>query len=250
MFEFPVNHPALAYLFDPHVPNNPALWAVFHGWHAGRAVVDDLQSPTQCLLRTEALLTYASKGMSQLFLAKAIAYFIQFGPVWLVRSAGNPSAPTGNRILARLEFFEYDPNSSTLAELRNCLPDYFEMKTIDIDLLERCEWRDDMAFYAGSLDNFLKHDLGLCLMHGNEILVEAYASAFGDKYSEIGAITHEPYRGKGYAPIAVSYLIKAVEQRGYQAYWSCDVDNLASAKVARKLGFRVERPYEIWEYGS
>ncbi len=70
----------------------------------------------------------------------------------------------------------------------------------------------------------------------------------GSTYAEIGAITHEPYRGRGLAPIAVAYLIEALSERGYQAYWSCDIDNPASATVARKLGFRIERFYEVWEY--
>ena len=67
-------------------------------------------------------------------------------------------------------------------------------------------------------------------------------------YAEIGAITHKPYRGMGYAPITVAYLIEALEQRGYHAYWSCDEDNPSSARVARKLGFREEKAYEWLEY--
>ncbi len=54
------------------------------------------------------------------------------------------------------------------------------MRRIDRALLERCEWRDDMAFYCGSLENFLRHDLGMCLMHGEEIIVEAYACPLGE----------------------------------------------------------------------
>lgn len=150
--------------------------------------------------------------------------------------------------MPRLEFYDYDPHSEVLAEWRKRIPDGVELRMIDMSLLQRCEWRDDMAFWCGSLDNFLRHDLGLCLMHGEEIIVEAYASALGSTYAEIGAITHEPYRGKGFAPIAVAHLIEAVERRGYHAYWSCDTDNPASAQVARKLGFIIERPYEGWEY--
>jgi RimJ/RimL family protein N-acetyltransferase len=52
----------------------------------------------------------------------------------------------------------------------------------------------------------------------------------------------------GYTPIAAAYLIEALEQRGYHAYWSCDIDNHASAQVARKLGFQTERPYETLVY--
>ena len=106
----------------------------------------------------------------------------------------------------------------------------------------------DMEFYCGSLDNFLANGIGLVMMRGDEIIVEAYASSLGDTQAEIGAITREPYRGRGYAPITCAYLINTCEQRGYRAYWSCDADNEASIRVARKLGFRQEKAYEILEY--
>jgi RimJ/RimL family protein N-acetyltransferase len=122
------------------------------------------------------------------------------------------------------------------------------MRPIDMSMLECCEWRDDMAFYCGSLENFLRHDLGMYLIRGEEIIVEAYASALGAVYAEIGAITYEAYRGKGYALIAVVFLIEELEQRGYHGYWSCDVDNPASAGVACKLGFRIEKSYETLAY--
>ncbi len=122
------------------------------------------------------------------------------------------------------------------------------IQNIDEPMLERCEWRADMEFYAGSLSNFLANGLGLCMMQGNDILVEAYASAFGKTMAEIGAITHEAYRGRGYAAIACAYMIEACLQRGYQAYWSCDVDNPASIRVAQKLGFHRQEAYQIYEY--
>jgi RimJ/RimL family protein N-acetyltransferase len=248
MIECPVDHPALPRLFNPHVPNNPALWAVFQGRHFGRAMVDNPLHPSQCVLRTEAVLTYASHLISQEFLAEAVDYFRNAGHLRLIRSLGDPFAPDGYLVQPRLEFYEYDPRSPKLGELRSRLPDGYELRLIDRALLERCTWRDDMAFYCGSLENFLRNDLGMCLMHGEEIIVETYASALGSPYAEIGAITHEPYRGRGFAPIAVAYLIEVLEQRGYHAYWSCDVDNASSARVACKLGFKIERPYEIWEY--
>ncbi len=77
---------------------------------------------------------------------------------------------------------------------------------------------------------------------------EQFVSSFGDKQAEIGAVTREAYRGRGYAPVACAHLIQACEQRGYQAYWSCDTDNRASIRVAQKLGFQQVRTYQILEY--
>ncbi len=248
MIECAADHPALPGLFDPSIPNNPALWAVFMGRHAGRAVVDSPVRPCQCLLRTEADLTYASRGIRQDFLERAIDFFRPIGHMWLVRHRSDPPAPGGYKILPRLEFYGYDPHSRLLHNLRKHLPEGHDIRVIDRALLQRCEWREDMVFYCGSLDNFLSNDLGICLMRGEEIITEAYASALGSTYAEIGAVTHQPYRGRGYAPLTVAFLIELLEQRGFHAYWSCDLDNPASASVARKLGFQVECAYETFEY--
>jgi len=251
VIECPVNHPALPALFDPAVPDNPALWAVLKGRHTGRAVVDDVEHSTQCVLRTDAALTYGSRQISQAFLREAMARFQKIGPIWLIwQPAFSPHnfAPQADQIVERLEFYDYDPHAAVLAELRRRLPAGFLIRPIDRQLIERCEWRSDMEFYCGSLDNFLLNGLGLCMMQGGEIIVEAYVSSFGDTQAEIGAVTRAPYRGHGYAPIACAYLIQACEQRGYHAYWSCDTDNLASVRVARKLGFRQERAYQVLEY--
>src|SRR5512136_1454024 len=67
MIECPVNHPALPALFDPMIPDHPALWAVLKGRHTGRAMVDNVEHPTQCVLRTDAALTYSSRQISQAF---------------------------------------------------------------------------------------------------------------------------------------------------------------------------------------
>jgi RimJ/RimL family protein N-acetyltransferase len=249
--ECPVDHPALPALFDPTVPNSPVLWSVLEGRNTGRALVDSIQSPSQCVIRTDAVLTFFSRQISQAFLNEAIAYF---SPIWLVCSSRASFELKDAYVVQRLEFYDCDSHGQVLADwrrmenIRRLLPDGFKIQPIDRRLLERCEWRSDMEFYCGSLDNFLANGIGLCLMHGNDIIVEAYASSWGGGRAEIGAVTRKAYRGRGYAPITCAYLIKACEERGCQPYWSCDADNEASIQVARKLGFRQERAYQILEY--
>jgi hypothetical protein len=48
---------------------------------------------------------------------------------------------------------------------------------------------------------FFVNGLGLCMMQGDEIIVEAYVSSFGDTQAEVGAVTRAAYRGHGYAPV-------------------------------------------------
>lgn len=253
MHACPIDHPALPMLFDQTAPNHPVLWAVLRGRHAGTAWVDDVRNPSLCVLRTDALLTFVSRQINQNFLEAAISHLRRKGSVWLVWSPEMSSRlcpPEAKRITQRLEFSGCDPRSQELADLRQRLPDGFEIRPIDRDLIKRCQWRSDMEFFCGSLENFLVNGIGLCMMRGEEIIVEAYASALGETHAEIGAVTREAYRGRGYAPITCAYLIQVCEQRRYQAYWSCDLDNTASIRVARKLGFRQAKAYRFLEYSA
>lgn len=205
------------------------------------------------MVRTDAAMTYFSRATTQAFLDEALPRCRQMGEVWLIWPEGmslHAPAPGDARIVQRLESFDYDPGSAVLAGWRRSLPAGLAVRPIDRNLLERCEWRSDIEFYCGSIDNFLANDMGLCLMQGEEIIVEAYASSFGDTQAEIGAVTHAAYRGRGLAPIACAFLIEACERRGYHAYWSCDADNPASIRVARKLGFLREKTYQELEYGT
>jgi RimJ/RimL family protein N-acetyltransferase len=249
--ECPVDHPALPALFDPTVPNSAVLWSVLEGRNSGRAVVDSIQDPSQCVIRTDAVLTFFSRQIDQAFLHEAIARFGQTDPVWLVwppQIVPEPLLLQDAQIVQRLEFYDCDSRGPVVANWRRRLPAGFEIRAIDRQLLERCEWRSEMEFYCGSLEDFVAKGIGLCLMRGDDILVEAYASSLGGGRAEIGAVTRAAYRGKGYAPITCAYLIEAVEERGCQPTWSCDVDNEASIRVARKLGFRRARTYQIFEY--
>jgi RimJ/RimL family protein N-acetyltransferase len=90
--------------------------------------------------------------------------------------------------------------------------------------------------------------LGFVLLDGKSILSEAHAFFWGDTVVEIGVITAEGQRGLGYASMVSAYLVQACECRGYATYWACHVDNLASAAVARKLGYRLENEVSLAWY--
>lgn len=253
MYEYTLPKFTLQELFDPDLPNCPALWAVLKGNYSGKALVDDEHQPSQCVLRTDAALSYFSRNTSQAFLDEAVDRFKKVGSVWLVWPQSTsllPPAIENGKIIERLEFYDYDPKSEVLSKLRSQLPEGYTIQRIDRKRFEKCDWRTEMEFYAGSASSFLKHGIGLCLMRENEIIVEAYASALGKTRAEIGAITREAYRRRGYASIACAYLIQTCENQGYQAYWSCDADHQASIRVAQKLGFRQARGYQIFEYDS
>lgn len=251
MIEVPAAQSNLLALFDSEVPNNPMLFATLLGHTPGRAFVDDADHPSQCMIRTNEGLIFFSQQASQAFFDEGFDLIKQFSHVILIWRSDifQIQIPNADKTIQRLEFSEHDANNQSLADIKNVsLPDGFEFRVIDRDLLERCVWREEIENFCGSLENFLAHGFGVCLMRGDEIISESYAPFIGAHNVEIGAVTSETQRGHGYAAMTCAHLIQTCLERGLQPYWSCDADNLASVNLARKLGFQHEREYEIRMY--
>jgi GNAT superfamily N-acetyltransferase len=81
-----------------------------------------------------------------------------------------------------------------------------------------------------------------------EIIATALVTAYTDTYAEIGVYTREDHRGRGYATAAASLVAQAVQERGSIPLWGAGSHNVASLRVAQKLGFKEvsRRTYVIW----
>lgn len=67
---------------------------------------------------------------------------------------------------------------------------------------------------------------------------------------EPGVFTQKEHRGKGYATMVVAKLIQEVEALGGQTYWNCAKQNTASAAIARKLGYRIEKEFRCMAWNK
>ena len=123
------------------------------------------------------------------------------------------------------------------------IPQGCEFRRLDRDLIMLTEWGADDVRLIGGIEAWEETCLGYCLMRGNEILCEAAVGPPALGLREPGVYTHKDHRGKGYATITTARLIKEVEALGDQTYWNCAKQNVASAAVARKLGYRTEKEY-------
>lgn len=123
-----------------------------------------------------------------------------------------------------------------------------EIHRLDRDLILQTQWGPNDVASWGGLDAWEKNCFGYCLMRGGEILSEATVGPAAIGLHEPGIITHPDHRGHGYATITVAHLIREIEAAGFNTYWNCSKRNLASAAVARKLGYRVEKEYRcmVW----
>jgi len=71
----------------------------------------------------------------------------------------------------------------------------------------------------------------------NNIVAIAHTYAETDLHADIGVSTLEQWREKGFATAAASLVAQEIQARGKVPVWSCGEDNIASLRVAQKLGF-------------
>ena len=238
---------SLTPLFDLDVPNHPCLSAVLLGHIPGRAVVDDVAAPRHALIRSQYGFTFLSREADQSFLDRAVGQEQRENPVhliWVDTDGERRVPPPFHLSVARR--FEYRARKGP-ARARP-LPDGYSLERMDADLLERCLWKSEVVRACGSVPRFLEVGLGFCILQDTEIACESYAVFRGDGVFEIGVISARAHRGLGLAVHACRRLIEACEDEGLETYWSCAQDNVASNRVAEKLGFTGRRAYRIHLY--
>ena len=71
----------------------------------------------------------------------------------------------------------------------------------------------------------------------NNIVAIAHTYAETDLHADIGVSTIEAWREKGFSTAAASLVAQEIQARGKVPAWSCGEDNIASLRVAQKLGF-------------
>lgn len=222
------------------------LSAVLKGHYPGIVILED--NSTQCLVRNNEGFTFYGGEVDENFLGKAIPRLANEGVVIFVRPSDLTfSLPEPRKVIRRLEF---DGLSKTIPlEIARRESGKRIVKRIDEELIESCKWKGKIESACGSVTNFLKHGIGLCLIRNGDILSEAYAPFFGyDMRVELGIFSNENYRREGNATYACANLMKLCIDKGYSPYWSCDDSNSASISLAKKLGFRNPTNYDLLIY--
>ena len=74
------------------------------------------------------------------------------------------------------------------------------------------------------------------VVDGNIVAI-AHTYAETKLHADIGVSTLEAWREKGFATATASLVAQEIQTRGKVPAWSCGEDNIASLRVAQKLGF-------------
>ena len=99
----------------------------------------------------------------------------------------------------------------------------------------------------GSTRTMLTEGVAAGAVVSGELKAIAHTHARTERHADIGVSTLEAWRGRGFAGAAASLVVRRVWEGGQVPVWSAGEDNLASLRVARKLGFveTLRRTYVI-----
>ncbi|MCZ6681515.1 MAG: GNAT family N-acetyltransferase [Candidatus Poribacteria bacterium] len=244
--------PSLKALFDVGQPVAIRCFAVLDGSIRGQIWTDDLAQPTWGAVQEAAFDTLFLGGCPSASLVHPlIDQLRQESEVALALWPDHPY----NQLLPpapdfdgwELEFTDRLLGADPVPDLS--VPDGCELRPIDATWFERCRYRDYYAAYFGSVERTLEKGFGFCLVKEHQLLSEAFAGDAALGMIEIGTITGEPYRRRGYATFCCAQLIRECEARGYRTYWNCAKNNLASAGLARRMGYQTEKEFRfvVWD---
>ena len=236
--------PGLSNLFQC---DKPLLISAFEGPTAGEVIADSKEQPSACVLRTRFLDATFFVASDQAFLDEAVSEMRKTGDVLLLWMEANETGvhpPEGvTRIQNDVEFRDRVRAEGPPPDI----PGGYEIRPIDAQFAERCPW-GGLRDVCNSPGEFFNRSKGFCLMRGDEILCEAVAPFWGEGLVELGVVTHEQHRRKGYAFLTCEHLARACEEMGYRTAWATGRTNLGSIAVARKLGYRTELSYKTLFY--
>ena len=159
-------------------------------------------------------------------------------PPWsdaLARALGHAFAPRGRR-----SYTLFAPGASP-ARVAPVLPAGYELLRMDESLARRAAADADpeLTTFWPDLRAFAERGLGFCAIDSETGRVASAAwSAFAlADLVEIAVGTAASHRGRGLSPATANALVQHCVGHGMEPCWSTDFDNVASRRVAAKLGF-------------
>ncbi|QDU72112.1 GNAT family N-acetyltransferase [Mucisphaera calidilacus] len=247
----PDRFPEVASLFHDGCPNAAMLHATLEGRVPGIVIVDNASQPTCALLQTEYYsFTFPSHPIPPTFLNQGLNHLLNDRPVMLVwdpQHADQPP-PEAQKTLERKQLTGFDISSQPHEDIQ--VPVGAMLSPMDSGIIPKCSWHEQLVHAMGSIERFLTYGLGVCLIKNDEILAEAYMCFWGNGQAEIGVVTHEDHRNRGFGALTARHLIELCEERGLDAYITCYTQNRTLIKLARRIGLDHQRTYQLHLYGS
>ncbi|MGL4570577.1 MAG: GNAT family N-acetyltransferase [Clostridium sp.] len=127
------------------------------------------------------------------------------------------------------------------------LPKGYELKKVDFNIANSKsfnELSEDFTAQFNSVEDFINRGTGYCIFHGEKVVSGATSYSIYNNGIEIEIDTHEEHRQKGLATVVAAALILECLKEGKYPSW--DAANLNSVKLAKKLGYVLDKPYDTY----
>jgi RimJ/RimL family protein N-acetyltransferase len=245
--------PEILSLFDITRPTMPRAFNVLEGMNRGQILVNDSARPAWAVVHEVTYGTLYIGGQVDASVLESLVYRIrQVSDVgigcWLDDPLNHMLPPKPDYDGRTLYFTERSRSSSAS---QTALPKEYSVVMRDQQLLKRSPDYKSTLDSFGTEEKILQNTFGVLILHGDELACEAASGASTQGLIEVGVMTAESHRQRGLATIACSHLIEMCESLGFKTWWDCAKQNIASTKLARKLGYQDEREYRyVWWSGN
>lgn len=239
--------PALLALFNLAAPTMPRAFNVLEGRARGQIMVDDPARPSWAAVCGASYGTlYFGGKIDAPLVVRLLAHFRRIRDVglgcWPNEPLNEMALPNPDYDGATLYFTQRSPEVA-LPELIGQLPAGYSLMPRDAQLLAQSfDYEATLAAF-GTLERVLDLTFGVAVIHNGSVVCEAATGAATHGRIEVGVTTAEDHRGRGLATAACGSLIALCEGRGYAIWWDCAKQNVASARLAHKLGYQNGREY-------
>lgn len=220
--------------------------------HMGKAWVDDLENPTVAQILVGIFAFYAgnpnTREAEELLcnLPKHILVIVHTDE-WENRIE---TVHKGSVEKLQRYSFRKDPKDLDRDHLQTflaTLPEEYELKKIDTPIATEPslhEVSEDFTGQFDSIDDYMNRGIGFCILYDGQVVCGASSYSIYDDGIEIEIATDPVHQRKGLATVAASALIIECLDQGMYPSW--DAANPESVKLAQKLGYILEEPYDTY----
>ena len=229
------------------LPARPRAVAVLDGILAGRVWADDADRPRALLvIETADGTVYGGGDLTRDAVADALCG-VETKSGDLIFGFRGPDDSMRDLVPAEPywhgEAIDFTERTPTVAE--GGVPGGVAIVRIDASLLPRTEWAEDMLHAFGGTERWEAHGVGRGIASDGELLAECLAGPRVRGMLEMGVITRESFRGRGYGTLVSRLVAEACEAAGDRVWWNANAANEPSIRIARRIGFRRERRYDL-----
>jgi hypothetical protein len=253
-------HPTVLPLYQATGGVFPLILAVIVNRQRGQVYVDKSASPTAAVVITNfGFMCYLGSDENEGFNAGLVnllaqpemikpSYLLWYDPPAGWRAQLDLLTPEPVRCRERTRF-EFHAEQADYINRPTPCPPPFALRRLDEDLLPQTEKLgiDITSRFWSSGADFLAHGLGIGVLKGSEIVSLCYAACVADGLAE-DIVTAAEYRGAGLGALAAQQFVRECLRDDLTPTWDCFTSNIASYKLAERLGFVAVRSYPFYNF--